>query len=286
MAMLHGIHGEAFDAPGRWRRSLVAVESGSVVGAGTVSFTARHPTRLGLVITVADGFRRRGAGSSIYRSLTELSGSRSFLARTRPDDREGLSFLEAHRFSELTQNEVCLVDPRTPANAQWTVGALARAARGEVTICSALDPVHTLAVEEIARAHESVYCHTHSSWAPVGDVPPDVSRTLFCGDAWIADATTAAFRSDQLVGIASLYGPPLAERDDELYLVFAGALQPDLPDAEEIVAALVARMMLVASERGRNLRIEADKADSSLWRVLRELEASEAQRLVLLANDA
>jgi hypothetical protein len=285
MAALHGIHGQPFDAPGRWRRSVVAIEDGVIVGAGTVSFTERHPTRLGLVINVADCVRRRGIGSSIYRSLDGLRGDRSFLARTRPDDREGLAFLEAHGFGVLTRNEVSLINPQAPWNVKWRAEALARASRVGVNVSSASDRDHPLATEEIARAHESVYRHTHSSWAPVGDLSSDASRALFCGDPWIADGTSVAYRDDEIVGVASLYGRPLAERDDELYLVFAGVLKSNTAHADEIVAALAARSAQVASERVKDLRIEADEADSSLWRVLRELERRESQNLLLLAND-
>ena len=52
MQRLHDVHGDEFDAPGRWRRTLVAVEAGLPVAAGTVVFTERHPSRLGLVVNV------------------------------------------------------------------------------------------------------------------------------------------------------------------------------------------------------------------------------------------
>jgi GNAT superfamily N-acetyltransferase len=259
MQELHGIHGLG-------PSTLVAHQTGEIVGAATARESGRHPTRAELVVTVAPTYRRRKIGTALLQSLAE----RRFLARTRWHDEAGLGFLHAHGFRVVMRNKVALVDP-VPLKANE---------RG-------LDirPAADMAVEEAAGAMAAQYRAEHASWAPATEWPLEESVELFCGPFWVRESTVTAYRNGRLVGIGALLGEPVAEAPDELYLVHVGTLDAADPDAERVTRALAIRELEFARARGLRVRIEVDEANGPLWRLLDELPAVEESALVLLAND-
>jgi len=129
------------------------------------------------------------------------------------------------------------------------------------------------------------YRAEHASWAPPGDWSAKESVEVFCGPFWVRESTVAAYRNGDLVGIGALYGEPIAEGPDELYLSHVGPLDLTDPDADRMARALVARELAFARDRGVRVRIEADEANAPLWTLLDDLTVVEETRLVLLAND-
>ncbi len=97
LRQISAIHGPDLDGEDRWRRTLVCVSSGEVVGAGTLVGSARHPARYFLVLVVAHGFRRRGIASELLARLVALGDGRPLLARVRETDEAGLGRWQRHR---------------------------------------------------------------------------------------------------------------------------------------------------------------------------------------------
>lgn len=261
MRELHGIHG-------RGTRTLVAMDDDEVVGAATVREGRFHPTRTELVVTVDPARRRRGIASALLAPLAERA-DRPFLARTRPGDEGGQSFLRAHGFRVVMRNRVALVDPMPPLTTDER-GLEVRAG--------------DMPAEEAAEAIEKQYRVEHSLWAPAGEWSLKESVEVFCGPFWVRDSTVAAYRNGDLVGISVLYGEPIAQGPDELYLSHTGPLDLADPDADRITRALVARQLAFAGNRGVRVRFEADEANAPLWLLLDELAIREEARLLLLAN--
>jgi GNAT superfamily N-acetyltransferase len=243
--------------------------AGSVGGVGTLVGSARHPTRLFVVIAVAPELRRRGIGTALLDELVALADGRPLLARTRESDRASLAFLRARGFGPLMRNRTGVVDPRDPRVARW-VGA-----QDAITLDSRASQ------EEIARAHEDAYRWEHESWSPTSTRPLEESLRLFCGESWIAESALLAPARDAAVGVASLHGPPLAPSTSELFLI-AGVSGRDAPTLRALVAAELA----FARARGARVSIEADEANVDLWNILAELPAVREPELLLLSTDA
>jgi GNAT superfamily N-acetyltransferase len=100
---IHGwSHGPPIDDP-HFRRTLVAVVDGDVVGVGTITHGQRHPRRSWLAIEVTPAKRRRGIGTML---LGELRGftERPLCARGRFVDEAVIGFLHRHRFGLLERS--------------------------------------------------------------------------------------------------------------------------------------------------------------------------------------
>ena len=102
---ISAIHGEDLDDDGRWRRTLVSVSSGEIVGAGTLLGSARHPTRYFVVLLVAAEFRRRGIGSALLAALT-FARRREAVTGSRPRDRR-----DGRRLPSLPRVRVADAEP-------------------------------------------------------------------------------------------------------------------------------------------------------------------------------
>jgi GNAT superfamily N-acetyltransferase len=262
------IHGPDMDLDGGSRRTRVYEEAAAVVGAGSLLGSARHPTRLFLVVAVAPDRRRNGVGSALLGELRRLA-DRPLLARARESDQATVAFLHAHGFGLLMRSRTGVVDPTDPVVAAWI----------------ARQPTMVLAGgasrEEVARAHEAAYRWEHKPWSPATTRPLEESLRLFCGESWLRESALLARGGGTATGVASLQGPPLASSSSELFLI-AGTSSRDAATLRALVAAELA----FARTREARVSIEADEANAELWKILDELPAALEPDLLLLSTDA
>ena len=268
LRQISAIHGPDLDGEDRWRRTLVCVASGEVVGAGTLVGSARHPARYSVVLVVAPAFRRHGIASELLSELVSLGDGRPLLARVRETDEAGLSFLRAHGFEALMRSRVGVVDPRDPQVRALPAGSPACLDSGASR-------------EELARAHEEAYAFEHASWSPTTKRPLEESLRLFCGDSWLPHTARVVRRHGRIAAVAGLHGPPLASSADELFLIAGGSTGD-----EAALRAVVAAELDLARSLGVRVSIEADEANPGLSRILDELPAVIEPTLLLLSSDA
>ena len=266
---ISAIHGLDLDREDRWRRTLVGVASGEVVGAGTLLGSARHPARYFVVLLVAPGFRRRGIGTALLAELVALGDGRPLLARVREADAAGLGFLRARGFEVLMRNHVGIVDPGDPQVRAWNAGSPAARLEGDASR------------EELALAHEEAYAAEHASWSPTTERPLEESMRLFCGDSWLPETARVVRSRGRIAAVAGLYGPPLAVSEDELFLIAGSATRDDAA-----LRAVVAAELELAHSLGARVSIEADEANRELAQILAELPAVMEPTLLLLSTDA
>ncbi len=266
---ISSIHGPILDTEDRWRRTLVFVRDGELVGAGTLLASARHPSRYFVVVLVAPDARRRAVGSTLLKALVELGDGRPLLARVRETDRVGLRFLRAHGFHVLMRNRVGVVDPANPRVRAWISAAPPALIEGGIP--------H----DELARAHEEAYAAEHAAWAPTTERPPEESLRLFCGESWLPSTARAVRSQDRITAVAGLHGPPLAPSETELFLI-AGSPTGDVAALRAVVAA----ELDLARSLGAAVSIEADDANHQLSQILDELPAVMEPTLLLLSTDA
>jgi N-acetylglutamate synthase-like GNAT family acetyltransferase len=263
---ISAIHGADLDIDGRSRRTVVYEDGDAVIGAGSLVGSARHPTRLFLVVAVTPHRRREGVGSALLDEL-RTTADRPMLARARESDQATIAFLHAHGFGMLMRSLTGVVDPTDPVVAAWV----------------ARQPAVTLtgggSREEVARAHEAAYRWEHESWSPATPRPLEESLRLFCGESWIVESALLARNRDTVIGVAGLHGPPLASSSSELFLI-AGTSSHDAA----ALRALVAAELVIARTRSARVSIEADEANAELWDVLGELPAALEPDLLLLST--
>jgi GNAT superfamily N-acetyltransferase len=266
---ISAIHGEDLDDHGHWRRTLVRVSSGKIVGAGTLLGSARHPGRYFAVLFVAVEFRRRGIGSALLAALTSLGDGRPLLARVRETDGTGVSFLRSRGFRLLMRSRVGVVDPDDLRVRAWAAGSG----------CAEIDA--DVSPHELAVAHEEAYAAEHASWSPTTEPPIEESLRLFCGDSWLPQTARVVRKHGRIAAVAALHEPPLASVDDELFLIAGSATGDDAA-----LRAVVAAELELAYSLGTRVSIEADEANPSLSRILEELPAVLEPPLLLLSTDS
>jgi GNAT superfamily N-acetyltransferase len=266
---ISAIHGLDIDADDGWRRTLVYEEAAAVIGAGSVFRSARHPTRLFVVVVVAPDRRRTGVGSNLMRELRRLTDSRELLARAREHDEAAIGFCRKHGFGLLMKSRTGVVDPSVAGACGWVSGQ------------RALVVDDAAPRDELARAHEAAYRAEHASWSPTTERPLDESLHLFCGESWLPQSGLAVRAGDRIVAVAGLHGPPMAPSHTELFLI-AGSANRDAQALRAVVAAELA----LARSLGAHVSIEADQANAELWTILTELPAILEPDLLLLSTDA
>ncbi len=264
---ISSIHGEDVDTNDRWRRTLVDVESTSVVGVGTLVANARHPSRITVVVAVEPERRRQGRGSALLTELRRHGDGRPLLARVREDDAAGLGFARAHGFDVLMRSRVGVVDPDDPRAVAWAAAA------------STLAVDRDLPREELALAHEAAYRAEHATWSPVAERPREESLRLFCGESWLPESAVAVRSEGRVAAVAALHGPPLAPSSTELFLIAGSATN----DAEALRAVVAAELALARS-RGAVVSIEADDANVELAQLLGALPAVYEPTLLVLST--
>jgi GNAT superfamily N-acetyltransferase len=265
---ISAVHGEDLDSDERWRRTLVCVAAGDVVGAGTLLGSARHPARYFVVLLVAAEFRRRGIATALLVALASLGDGRPLLARIRETDSAGAGFLSAAGFGFLMRSRVGVVDPRDPRVQAWAASA------------SAASFDSRLSRRELALAHEEAYAAEHADWSPTTRRPLEESMRLFCGDSWLPETARAVRRQGRVAAVGALHGPPLASSDDELFLVAGTAAGDDVA-----LRAVVAAELELAHSLGARVSIEADEANACLSQILLGLPAVLEPALLLLSTD-
>lgn len=266
---ISAIHGHDLDGEDRWRRTLVSVASGEVVGAGSLLGSARHPARYFVVLLVAPEFRRRGIGSALLAELVSFGDGRPLLARVRETDEAGLEFLSARGFEVLMRNRVGVVDPSDPHVRAWVAGSPAARLESD------------LSRQELALAHEQAYATEHASWSPTVKRPAKESMRLFCGDSWLPQTARVVRKQGRIAAVAGLHGQPLAPSEGELFLIAGSAIRDDAA-----LRAIVAAELDLALSLGARVSIEADEANRELSQILAELPAVMEPTLLLLSTDS
>jgi GNAT superfamily N-acetyltransferase len=187
---------ESFKHSMRAYADFLALAGEEPVGSGAVGITPRRPNVAFVLVTVLPGHRRRGAGTALYRAVSDWLGDRGVERIDAPvpeDDAESLAFAAHRGFVEVERNPRLILDLRA-------VGP------------SAIDPPPGVGITtwaerpELAKGIYAVACEAYP------DVPGERDTTMEPFDDWLAhdmrgsgdlpEATFVAVAGDEVVGYA------------------------------------------------------------------------------------
>jgi ribosomal protein S18 acetylase RimI-like enzyme len=263
------LHGPDLDENARLRRTLVAEEDGSLIGAATLLGTSRHPTFFFFTAVVAPERRRQGIATALLDELQRTRHDRPLLARVRETDDGAIAFLRANGFGVRMRSRSVSVDPADDEVVAW----VAQQPQIELERPAARD--------QVAHAHEQAYQRVHAGWAPTTERPLDESLRAFCAEGWLPEASVLARDGAEVVGVASLYGKPFVFAGDGLFLI-ADTLRAD----ERALRSLVASQLESARRQRVRVAFEADEANQELWRLIHALPGRLDPELLLFSTDA
>jgi GNAT superfamily N-acetyltransferase len=269
MVELSALHGPDLDGDDRRRRTLVVDEGGELVASSTLLDTPRHPTFSFFTTVVAPERRRRGIASALLEKVRQGTEGHPLLARVRETDDSGIAFLLANSFSLRMRSRSVSVDPADAEVVAWVDDQVA------------IELERPAEREEVARAHERAYERVHAGWAPTTDRPLEESLRVFCREGWLPESAVLAHQGDEVVGVGSLYGPPLVFAEHGLFMI-ADTIHAD----EQALRSLVAAQLEWARARAMRVSFEADEANTELWQLMHELPARVGPELLLLSTEA
>jgi GNAT superfamily N-acetyltransferase len=240
-------HGEPLERP--LRRTLLAFVDDAPAAVATRLHSPQEPPRTWIDIVVAPPFRRRGIGTAL---LEEIRGPARGALRTRATfaDHAALGFLRARGFGLLDPSWDRRFDPRE---------IVARLPEPRLDAPPSPD--------EAAAFFDRVQDDVHP-FEPRIPRPPERARALFCGDGMVPDSLVGVRDAGgRLVAAANLVRPLGYDPGDELYLVWAGALETHAEAAEHVVSACIR----FAADADMYLRFEAGGGNAPLLRALDRL---------------
>ncbi|HIZ34641.1 MAG TPA: GNAT family N-acetyltransferase [Candidatus Ruania gallistercoris] len=188
-----------------WRRCLVAVEDGAVLGAGAVSEARLHPTRLWLYVEVAADHRRRGVGTELVRRLRQEgspSGVTALRSRYTGDATAAAGFAASLAMTPIQQSMIVRI----------RAGALPEPVFGPAG--PVLEDLATGSVE-LTKLVAAYYDAVHASWDPAEMTLGRAQDLLLAPQTGAHGAVVLRDRAGELGGkvlaFAVSYPPPAAE---------------------------------------------------------------------------
>lgn len=267
---------------GLLRRTLVAIEDGRVVGAGTLFESTLHPRLHTVVINVGQGWQRRGIGTMLYDALSLLGAERSWCAKMTLRDEAGMSFLAKRGWRGLVGTLTGLLDPRVEAVDEW-IRSLPSVVEG-YRIVAFGDPDCPATLEEMAGIHARLYAESHY-WNPPSEALAARAQAIFC-DGAIEGSQLLAYAGDKVVGAGNLITSPFDPAAGEAYMVWVGVLEQELPQGRDVPAALIRRLLEFAGSRGLRVRFEVDSTKHPEREILQGSPAAELDNdsLLMVSN--
>lgn len=244
------------DEPRR-RRTLVAVDGGSVIGAASALWSSRHPDVVQGVLQVVPTRHRTGVGTRLLHALLDLAGGGLEFVVPVGAPEEG--FLRHHDFTPVVDSRVVRLQ----------VDAATLAA------CDA-DPPSDVTVEpteltgEVEAAFEQLYARAHT-WAGRYVPTPDRPWVRFAGEP-IAGTTFVARRSRRIVAAACLTTGEFADGADAFLPPTGTLLDPGDPHGPAVLRAVVGRSLRAAATIGvRTVNVEFDTPCTELAALMANL---------------
>lgn len=256
---------------GLLRRTLVATEDDTVVGAGTLFESTLHPRMYSVVINVARERQRRGIGTMLYDALSRLGSDRPWCAKMTLRDPAGMSFLARRGWHGLVGTLTGLLDPKVEAVTEW-MHSLPPAVEGYriATFGEGDCPAN---MEEMAGIHARLYAESHY-WNPPSPALASRAQAIFCDEA-IEGSQLLAYAGDRVVGAGNLITSPFDPASGEAYMVWVGVLEQELPQSRDVPAALIRRLLEFAARQGLRVRFEVDSTKHPELEILQGSPAAE-----------
>lgn len=243
--------------PDRWRdddtRSVIATESGAIVGVGIMWTSRVHGDRYWCEVAVAPDRRRAGRGRTMFEHLSRLRArDLEFMTRGYVDD-ERMAFARA-----LGAHTIQIVPP---SHVQVAAGSALRT-HPEVRPASSAD------LRELYAANAATYAWTHADWSPVGAEFADALNEDLAAEL-DAEASSIAVVSGQIAATCLVY------HDTEPPILTAETTRRDTPDGERLVEGCIRRSLDVLAERGiEAVEFDGHVSDPHLLPVWTRLEPS------------
>jgi hypothetical protein len=235
-------HGEPVDGA-RWRRTLVAEVSDTIVGAGSLRRSPMHRDVCTLEIDTADAVSGlRQLGRPLYEGLLRLRPEPwAVLWRAMASRPERLEFAQAARFDVVVRCPSPRVDPTSVEMRRWI-------AEHENAPDAVVRTADSCSTEELLDAWTGSYEWAHASWIPVTSVEA-VRQTLATSQLPGVDRSLSAVavRADRIVALA-LVSPDVW---DGRTFVIAETVHRDQPDGRALVGAVMAASLRRLGESGR-----------------------------------
>lgn len=272
---LGAVHGPDRDAPRPVRRTLVAVDGGRVIGAGTLWENELHPDRWRVTLHVSPPHRGQGTGWLLLTRLRSMRTDRRLVqAGTSAGDRDGCRFFERHGFHRLmrTRRGVVPADAVAPALGTEITAAQSRLAGIGYEIMAWPElPDPTGLMPKLARLHAEIYGQGHG-WDPVKSLTDDEASELFlAADDLLPDAMFIALAENQPVAVASLRPHPAP---DTVELGWVGVATAHVHHADDLTLALIGRCLERATIERWQIQVEVDEVDTRLWSLVARLPAA------------
>lgn len=218
-------------------QTLVAQQAGKVVGAVSVGQNPLHPTGIACAVDVHPAYRRQGIGTALLQAMRQASGdSRPFRTKVQTPAAEQFVLAQGGRVYQVSPGHV--MSPVDEANQTW---ARAVPLPDGVTLVSAaeVDPSAILA------AFVDLYVWQHAAWNPVGS--REVLTAALAEELAAIDRslTLVARREGRIVALALAFPADVGGLD-----VVAETTSEDLAHGREVLAAMIARLVLRAAEAG------------------------------------
>ncbi|HWH99533.1 MAG TPA: GNAT family N-acetyltransferase [Propionibacteriaceae bacterium] len=256
------------DGP-RWRRSVVAVAEGQVVGFATLTLNPATDTYF-CDVSVSPAHRRRGIGTRLFTEVQQVADRRlPILGRAMSSQPLRRHFAEHLGGSVLMHCPAPAIDPTSTAGRDWTDAQ--RLPEGYQTT-----PMADVPAEEIQAAWSAYYTWTHQ---PFGAIRADALPSVWDDYRAGVDETLSYLCRDadgQIVAF-SLVSP---EVWDGRTFVIAETVHKDQPHGVSVLQATLAASLRALGQRGiQRVEIEGHSTDAHIPRLFQTLPAGPSDPL-------
>jgi GNAT superfamily N-acetyltransferase len=256
------------DGP-RWRRTVVAVAEGQVVGFATLTLNPATDSYF-CDVSVSPAHRRRGIGTRLFTEVQQRADRRlPILGRAMSSQPLRRHFAEHLGGSVLMHCPMPAIDPTSAAGRHWTDAQ--RLPEGYQTT-----PVADVPAEEIQAAWSAYFTWVHQ---PFGAIRSDALPSVWDDYRAGVDETLSYLCRDadgQIVAF-SLVSP---EVWDGRTFVVAETVHEDQPLGVSVLQATLAASLRALAQRGiQHVEIEGHSTDAHIPRLFQTLPAGPSDPL-------
>ncbi len=264
------------------RRTLVAVETSEIAGAGTLFENTIHPRWLLVAVNVAPRWQRRGIGSALYDALQRYGDGRPWHVKATLRDAAGMRFLARRGFHPVISTLSGTLDPRRESVRAWMNSLPVEVAGYRVVPFG--DPACLATLDDVADILFAVYRQFHA-WNPPVDLSRERKGALFCGDDVVPGSIFCVFAGEHLVGAANLFAEPALDHPHMARLSNLGVIDVEQQHADALTAALIRRSLEFAVDHGLAVRFETDDTYRPHRQIFEQTPADDVDRdFVIMAN--